>query len=112
MLLAISKTIVAAILISFVSWLAGKNTKLAGFLTALPLTTLLALGFSHLQWGDQKQSIDYAKSILLAIPFSLLFFIPFLISAKYQLGFWSCYIGGVALLSLGYFFYTYIAKII
>lgn len=42
MWLAIGKTVVAAILISFVSWLSGKKTGLAGFLTALPLTTLLA----------------------------------------------------------------------
>ena len=53
--LAIGKTIVAAILISFVSWLSGKKIGLAGFLTALPLTTLLALAFSHMEWGDSKQ---------------------------------------------------------
>lgn len=54
MWLAIGKTIVAAVLISFVSWLSGKKTGLAGFLTALPLTTLLALAFSHMEWGDSK----------------------------------------------------------
>ena len=78
MWLAIGKTIVAAILISFVSWLSGKKTGLAGFLTALPLTTLLALAFSHMEWGDSKQSVEYAKSVFVATPVSLLFFIPFL----------------------------------
>lgn len=112
MWLAIGKTIVAAILISFVSWLSGKRTGLAGFLTALPLTTLLALAFSHMEWGDTKQSVDYAKSVFIAIPVSLLFFIPFLLAQKLNLGFWTCYSGGVALLGVGYFVHSYVSKII
>ncbi|MEX1099175.1 MAG: hypothetical protein WEB87_02045 [Bacteriovoracaceae bacterium] len=110
MWLAIGKTIVAAILISFVSWLSGKKTALAGFLTALPLTTLLALAFSHLEWGDAKQSVEYAKSVFVAIPVSLLFFVPFLMAQKFNLGFWTCYLSGVFLLGLGYFIHTYVMK--
>ena len=54
---AIGKVIMASVVISFVSWLSGKQTSLAGFLTALPLTTLLALAFSHLEWGNSEQSV-------------------------------------------------------
>lgn len=110
MWLAIGKTIVAAILISFVSWLSGKKTGLAGFLTALPLTTLLALAFSHMEWGDSKQSVEYAKSVFVAIPVSLLFFIPFLFAQKLNLNFWTCYSGGVALLGVGYFVHNFLIK--
>ncbi len=110
MWLAIGKTIVAAVLISFVSWLSGKKTGLAGFLTALPLTTLLALAFSHMEWGDSKQSVEYAKSVFVAIPVSLLFFVPFLLAQKLELNFWTCYGSGVVLLGLGYFAHTYIVK--
>ena len=112
MWLAIGKTVVAAALISFVSWLSGKKTGLAGFLTALPLTTLLALAFSHMEWGDSKQSVEYAKSVFVAIPVSLLFFIPFLLAQKFNLGFWACYSSGIALLGVGYFVHTYITKAI
>ena len=112
MLLSIGKTIVAAILISFVSWLSGRKTGLAGFLTALPLTTLLALAFSHLEWGNTKQSVEYAKSVFVAIPVSLLFFVPFLLAQKFNLGFWPCYSSGIALLGLGYFIHTYIIKFV
>ena len=112
MWLALGKTIVAAILISFVSWLSGKKTGLAGFLTALPLTTLLALAFSQMEWGDTKQSVDYAKSVFIAIPVSLLFFIPFLLAQKLNLGFWTCYSCGVALLGVGYFVHSYVSKMI
>ncbi|MCO4794938.1 MAG: hypothetical protein KC493_14570 [Bacteriovoracaceae bacterium] len=110
--LAIGKTIVAALLISFVSWLSGKKTGLAGFLTALPLTTLLALAFSHMEWGDSKQSVEYAKSVFVAIPVSLLFFIPFLLAHKLNLNFWACYSSGLALLGVGYFIHTYVSKFI
>lgn len=99
---SVFKIIVSAVLISFVSWLSGKKTGLAGFLTALPLTTLLALAFSQIEWGDPKQSVEYAKSVFAAVPVSLLFFVPFLLAQRLQLGFWQCYIGGVALLGVGY----------
>ena len=110
MWLVIGKTILAAVLISFVSWLSGKKTGLAGFLTALPLTTLLALAFSHLEWGDSKQSVEYAKSVFIAIPVSLLFFVPFLMAQKFNLSFWACYSGGIALLGLGYFIHSYAVR--
>jgi hypothetical protein len=112
MWLALGKTIVAALLISFVSWLSGKKTGLAGFLTALPLTTLLALAFSHLEWGDSKQSVEYAKSVFVAIPVSLLFFIPFLMAQKFNLSFWACYSSGIALLGVGYFVHSYAIRVL
>lgn len=110
MWLMIGKTIIAAILISFVSWLSGKKTGLAGFLTALPLTTLLALAFSHIEWGDAKQSVEYAKSVFVAVPVSLLFFLPFFFAQKFNLGFWACYSSGIALLGIGYLIHSQIIK--
>jgi hypothetical protein len=110
MLLGIGKIIIAAALISFVSWLSGKKTGLAGFLTALPLTTLLALAFSQVEWGDAKQSVEYAKSVFAAIPVSLLFFIPFLLAEKMELGFWTCYVSGIFLLGVGYFIHQYLIR--
>lgn len=110
MWIAVGKTIVAAILISYVSWLSGKKTGLAGFLTALPLTTLLALAFSQLEWGKSAQSVEYAKSVFVAIPVSLLFFIPFLFSQKLNIGFWTCYFTGIVFLGCGYFIHSYVIK--
>jgi hypothetical protein len=104
----IIKTVIAAMFISFVSWLAGKKTHLAGFITALPLTTLLALAFSQLEWKNPEQSVTYAKSIFYAIPLTLLFFVPFLLAVKFNLSFWFCYFSGLILLSLGYFIHAYL----
>ena len=108
MTLAIGKVIVAALLISLVSWLSGKKLALAGFLTALPLTTLLALAFSQVEWGDSKQSVEYAKSVFAAVPVSLLFFIPFLFAEKFNLNFWTCYVLGLVLLGAGYFIHGFL----
>lgn len=110
MWLAVGKVITASILISFVSWLSGKQTSLAGFLTALPLTTLLALAFSHLEWGNSDQSVEYAKSVFIAVPLSLLFFVPFLFAKKIQLNFWSCYAIGIGLLFVGYLVHSSLTK--
>lgn len=111
MLIAILKVLAAAILVSFVSWLSGRKTTLAGFLTALPLTTLLALAFSHAEYGNTAQSIKYAKSIFTAIPISLLFFIPFLVAQKFNWGFTTCYLFGISLLATGYFAHSYLSKL-
>lgn len=110
MVLFIGKAILAGLIISFVSWLSGKKTHLAGFLTALPLTTLLALAFSHFEWGNAKQSVDFAKSIFIAIPVSLLFFVPFLLAEKFNLNFWTSYISGIVLLGIGHFAHKFFAE--
>lgn len=106
----LGKILLAAIFISFVSWLSGKKTVLAGFLTALPLTTLIALAFSQLEWKDSQQSVEYAKSIFLALPLSALFFVPFLLSHKWNLNFWTCYAAGVVLLGVGYFIHKIVLQ--
>ena len=98
-----AKTLIAALMIAFASWLAGKRPDLAGFIVALPLTTLLVLAFSRGQWGDPETSVKLAKSIFLGLPVSLLFFVPFLVAHRFHLGFWTCYATGLALLAAGYF---------
>ncbi|MAZ46931.1 MAG: hypothetical protein CME65_00115 [Halobacteriovoraceae bacterium] len=110
-MLWIGKIILSSIVISFVSWLSGKKIGLAGFLTALPLTTLLALAFSQLEWNNSSQSVEYAKSIFVAVPLSLLFFVPFLLSGKLNLNFWTCYAMGIVLLGFGYFIHQSITTI-
>src|SRR5690606_4868662 len=43
----VAKVLISACLIAFASWLSNKKPELAGFIIALPLTSLLALGFSY-----------------------------------------------------------------
>ena len=109
---SIVKVGLAAVIISFVSWLAGKKPELAGYLTALPLVSIIAIAFAYWQHQDTVQSAQYAKSILLAIPLSCLFFPPFFFAEKWELNFWVMWIGGLALVGLGYFIHQWVMRMV
>lgn len=111
-LFLIFKTVIAVGVILFASWLADKKPHLAGFLTALPLVSLIAIAFSYLDHKDLSTSASYARSIVVAVPVSWLFFLPFFFSEKLNLGFWLSYVIGILLLILGYFLHQYIMKLI
>lgn len=110
MLLFGIKTLLAAVIISFVSWLAGKKPILAGFITALPLTTMLALVFTQVEWKNSAGSVEYAKSVFVAVPVSLLFFLPFLFAQRLSLSFWTCFTLGIVFLGIGYFIHHFLMQ--
>ena len=97
------KILVAATVISFASWLSGRLPVLAGFIVAMPLTSILALVFSQLEFGNSINTVNFAKSIFVAVPVSLLFFVPFLVADKVGMNFWTSFVCGLVLLMLGYF---------
>ncbi len=104
------KIAVAAGVVGFASWLAGSRPELAGFITALPLISLLALAFSYGEHHNLEKSSDYARSIILAVPVSWLFFLPFFFVERFQLSFWQAYGFGVVLLVAGFFLHQWIMK--
>jgi hypothetical protein len=112
MLLFFLKVVVSATVISFCSWFSVKRPDIAGFLVALPLTTLLVLLFSYAEYRDAAKSVQFAKSIFVGVPISLLFFVPFLLAEKLNLGFITCYVSGVSLLAMGYFVHKYILTLL
>ncbi len=99
---------IAAIVIGFASWLSGKKPELAGFIIALPIASLLALAFSYIEFKDASASIIFAKSILIGVPVSWLFFAPFFFADKLGGNFWLCYSIGIVLLAVGFFIHRYI----
>lgn len=102
MIWQITKVLIAAILISLCSGISQKKPVLAGFLLSLPLVSMIALALSHIQSQNTDQSIQFAKSIFVAVPLSLLFFVPFLFAKQINLNFWYLYLIGFALLGLAY----------
>ena len=109
-LVTLAKFLFTASVIVFSSWLSQKRPDLAGFIIALPLASLLALALAHLQHGDAKKSIAFGQSILLAVPVSYLFFIPFFIPKFTEFGFWIVYGLGLSLLVVGYFLHQSLIK--
>lgn len=102
-LLFIAKAVIAALIIAGASSLAQKSPTLAGYITALPLTSVLALTFAYLQTRDEGAIAKYAVSVFAAVPISLAFFVPFVFYERLKGSFWA-YLGlGLALLYVGYF---------
>ena len=101
----IVKAALAGILISLASWLANKKPILAGFIIALPLTSVLALILNYLEFQNSQKVVTFAKSIFFAVPLSLIFFIPFLFADKLKLSFW--YLMGLGFLGLTLAFFIH-----
>ena len=108
----LGKVILAALVIAFASWLSGKKPELSGFIIALPLASILALVFSYLEHKNTESSVIFAKSILVGVPVSYLFFLPFFFAKSLNMNFWLIYILGILLLIIGYFVHKFIISII
>jgi hypothetical protein len=101
---------ISALVIAFVAWLSGRFPVTAGFLVALPLATMLVLPLSYLQHGSQEASVLLARSIFVAIPISLAFFLPFLLSGRLGLSFWQAYALGCLALPVGFVIHRAVAR--
>ena len=108
MVFFVFKITVSAMIIAFTSWLAGKRPELAGFIIALPLVTLLVLPFNYAEYQDAANTAQFARSIFVAVPLSLTFFVPFLFAEKIPGGFWILYVSGLGCLTLSYFLHRFI----
>jgi hypothetical protein len=93
-------TLVSAIVIGVAAWISRRYPVTAGFLIAMPLATMLALPLAYAQHRDSVSAFEMARSILVALPVTLLFFVPFLL--RDRLTFWAAYGLGCLLLPVGY----------
>ena len=78
---------------------------------ALPLATLLVLPMSFREHGDPRVAIDLARSIFVAVPVSLGFFVPFLLTERLGLGFWQAYGLGCLALPIGFAVHRVLARL-
>lgn len=104
--------VVSAVVISFASWLSGRLPAAAGFVVALPLATMLVLPLSYREHGSPESSILLAQSIFVAIPISLTFFLPFLVSGRLGLSFWQAYALGCLALPVGFVVHRAVVKVL
>jgi len=104
------KIIISGMIIAFASWLAGRRPVLAGFIISLPLLSMLALVFSYAEYHDMEKINRFAVSILIAVPLSLVFFIPFLLNKWLKLNFGTTFILAIFLLVAAYSIHALIFK--
>ena len=109
MLIAL-KVFIAAGMISYAYWLAGKKPILAGFLIALPISSLLSILFTYIEHRDMAKVNAYAVSILVSVPLSLAFFIPFVANRWLKLSFPVTLLAALALLAAAYFVHQALFK--
>jgi hypothetical protein len=107
-MLIVLNTLVSALIIGVAAWFSRRYPGSAGFLIALPLATMLVLPLAYLQHRDPDSVFQMARSILVALPITLLFFIPFLMRDRFS--FWGAYAMGCALLPVGYFVHRAIMR--
>jgi len=98
----LTKVLISGFIIAFASWLAGKKPVLAGFIVALPLVSMLAILFSYIEYRDAGKVHQFVVSILVALPLSLSFFVPFLINKWIKVDFSVTYLLGIVCLLLAY----------
>jgi hypothetical protein len=104
------KAFLSGLIIVFCAWLAGRKPVLAGFLIALPLMSVLSILFSYLQYRDIAKINQFATSILLAVPLSLFFFLPFILNKWLKMNFAWTFILALVCLFLAYFLHSLIFK--
>lgn len=107
-MLTVLNTLVSALVIGVAAWLSRRYPNTAGFIVALSLATMLVLPLAYLQHRDAGSVFDMARSILVALPITLLFFIPFLLRDRFS--FWGAYAVGCALLPAGYFLHRAVMR--
>ena len=107
-MLIVLNTLISALVIGVAAWLSRRYPSAAGFLVALPLATILVLPLAYLQHRDPGSAFQMARSILVALPITLLFFVPFLMRDRFS--FWGAYALGCALLPVGYFVHRAIMR--
>ncbi len=107
-MVTVLNTLVSALIIGIAAWLSRRYPNTAGFIVALPLATMLVLPLAYLQHRDAGSVFEMARSILIALPITLLFFVPFLLRDRFS--FWGAYAAGCALLPLGYFLHRAVMR--
>ena len=112
MLMILFNILISAFIIGACTWLTEKRPDLAGFIVSLPLSTILVLFLTQLQYQDSTKAILLAKSISIAIPSTLVFFIPFILADKLKLSFWFAYGSGISLLLVGFFAHKYLFSVL
>ena len=93
-------TLVSALVIAWAAWISRKYPATAGFLVAMPLATMLVLPLAYAQHRDASSAFALARSILIALPVTVVFFVPFLL--RERLSFWAAYALGCVLLPVAF----------
>ncbi|MBS1214159.1 MAG: uncharacterized protein H6R26_2776 [Proteobacteria bacterium] len=92
---------ITALVIVGAAEVAKRSTWLGGLLVALPLVSILSMTWLYVETRDSAKVAEFAREILIMVPPSLLFFVPFLLEPRTHWPFWLNCAVGCAITSLG-----------
>lgn len=105
----ITKYLLTAGMVVFISEIAKRSDKLGGFIAALPLVTLLTLTWLYIENQSEEKIANHAYYtfwyVIVTLPMFLLF--PYLLS---KLGFWTTMGVGIVLTIICFGVFTLIMK--
>jgi hypothetical protein len=90
------------------AWLSKRQPATAGFVAALPITTMLVLLLGRADDVPFNDQVRFSRSLLVGIPLSATFLLPFVAAPRFGLSFWSSFVAGLVLLAAGYVFHRWI----
>lgn len=85
--LFIAKVLVSALVITAATEVAKRYPFWGAVIIAVPLTSILAMSWLYAETRDNALLTQFAKDIFVIVPVSLVFFLPFWLEPKTQLGF-------------------------
>lgn len=95
----ILRVALAAVIIVAVAELSKRYPRYGALLLSLPILSILAFVFAWLQYHDLPAIAKLAKETVILVVLGLPFFLPFVVSSQFGLGFWACMALGVILAS-------------
>lgn len=95
-----AKVFGSALVIGIATEVAKRNPFWGAVIIALPLTSILAMGWLYADTRDNALLTQFARDIFVIVPVSLVFFVPFLAERKTGLGFIANMLLGLALLAV------------
>lgn len=101
------KVFVTALIVAAVSEVGKRYTWAAAILASLPLTSLLALTWIHVESGKDETVADLSWGIFLMVIPSLLFFVTLTLTLKKGLGYWPSLLISCVLTFLAYTVYNW-----
>ena len=98
-LLFLTKILVSAVAIALATEVAKRQPFWGALIIALPLTSILAMSWLYVETRNNEQLTQFARDIFMLVPVSLVFFLPFLLEGKTQIGFLPNMVLGLVLLA-------------
>jgi hypothetical protein len=89
------RILVAAIVVVLISEVARFKPRAGALMLSLPLSSLVAFVLIWMNNKDVQMVSSLAREVLLMIPLSLVFFLPFGWMERFQIDFWTAMVLGV-----------------